>query len=160
MMSQTGQEIITIHILPNISRTKGNQAIKFGQLIKYSMRNFFFSKFLQKMRQGDQFKTSKNKQKQKNQTKFITFQTIYPEICAILISYKKVWDQLLHHTLCMIFQEKYLSFYILVNCPNFIVFLEILGKMCIIIICCLVCSIIYFKIKVTPVVDIKLGFMD
>ena len=30
-------------MLPNISRNKGNQSIKFGQLIKYySMRNIFF----------------------------------------------------------------------------------------------------------------------
>ena len=28
-----------IHILTNISRSKGNETIKFGQLIKYNMRN-------------------------------------------------------------------------------------------------------------------------
>ena len=33
MTSQAGQQIITIHILPNISRTEGNQTMKFGQLI-------------------------------------------------------------------------------------------------------------------------------
>ena len=32
---------ITIHILPNSSRSKGNQVMKFSQLIKYSMRNIF-----------------------------------------------------------------------------------------------------------------------
>ena len=37
--SQTGQKMITIHILPNILRSKGNWAIKFGQLIKHSVRN-------------------------------------------------------------------------------------------------------------------------
>ena len=41
MTSQTGQHIITIHILPNISRSKDNQPIKFGQLIEYNMRNNF-----------------------------------------------------------------------------------------------------------------------
>ena len=40
MTSQTGQQIITIHILPNISKSKDNQAIKFGELIDYSMRIF------------------------------------------------------------------------------------------------------------------------
>ena len=30
MTSQSGQQTITIHILPNISRSKGNQAMKFG----------------------------------------------------------------------------------------------------------------------------------
>ena len=41
MMSQTVQQIITIHILPNISRNKGNQVMTFGQLRKYNMRNTF-----------------------------------------------------------------------------------------------------------------------
>ena len=42
MTSLTGQQIVTIfHILPNISRNTGNQAMTFGQLIKYIMRNIF-----------------------------------------------------------------------------------------------------------------------
>ena len=32
-MSQAGKQIITIHILPNISGSKGNLGMKFGQLI-------------------------------------------------------------------------------------------------------------------------------
>ena len=35
---------MTIRILPNISRSKGNQSIKFGQLIEYNMRNIFQEK--------------------------------------------------------------------------------------------------------------------
>ena len=31
MTLQTGKQIITIHILSNITRKKGNQAMKFGQ---------------------------------------------------------------------------------------------------------------------------------
>ena len=31
----------TIHILPNISRSEGSQAMKFGHLMKYSVRNVF-----------------------------------------------------------------------------------------------------------------------
>ena len=42
MPPQLGKETIAIHILPNISRSKGNQAMKFGQLIKYSVRKMFF----------------------------------------------------------------------------------------------------------------------
>ena len=34
-MSQAGQQIITIQILCNILRSKGNQTEKFGQLIGY-----------------------------------------------------------------------------------------------------------------------------
>ena len=46
MTSRTGQEIITIHIFLNISRSKGNQAMKFGQLIKYIVRNIFLTKIM------------------------------------------------------------------------------------------------------------------
>ena len=33
-----------MHILPNISRSKGNQTIKFGQLIEYNISNIFVEK--------------------------------------------------------------------------------------------------------------------
>ena len=38
MTSQDGQQIIKIYILPNISRSEGNQAMEFGQLLEYNMR--------------------------------------------------------------------------------------------------------------------------
>ena len=41
MTSQTVQQIISIHILPNISRRKNNQEMKFDQFLKYSVRNIF-----------------------------------------------------------------------------------------------------------------------
>ena len=44
MTSQPGSQIILIHILPNISRRKGNQTMKCGQLIECNMRNNFFEK--------------------------------------------------------------------------------------------------------------------
>ena len=34
-------QIITIHKLSHISRSRGNQTMKFGQLIEYNMRNIF-----------------------------------------------------------------------------------------------------------------------
>ena len=43
-MSQTGKQITTMHILRNTSRSKGNQAMKFGQLIRYNVRNNFLQK--------------------------------------------------------------------------------------------------------------------
>ena len=46
--SQTGQQIITINILPNISRNKDNKANKFCHLIKFRMRNFFLRKSYRK----------------------------------------------------------------------------------------------------------------
>ena len=47
MTSQTGQKIITINILPNISRSKGNQTMKLGQSIEYNMRDLFQKKHIQ-----------------------------------------------------------------------------------------------------------------
>ena len=43
-MSQPGLQTITIHILPNISQSKGNQKMKFGELIEYNRRNIFLQK--------------------------------------------------------------------------------------------------------------------
>ena len=42
MTSPTEQKTVTIHILPNILRSKGNQAIEFSQFIKFCVRNIFF----------------------------------------------------------------------------------------------------------------------
>ena len=44
MTSQTGKLIIAIHILPNISRNKGNQTMEFGKLIECNMKNIFLEK--------------------------------------------------------------------------------------------------------------------
>ena len=42
MTSQPGYQRIATHILLNIPGIKGNQTMKFGQLIKHPKRNFFF----------------------------------------------------------------------------------------------------------------------
>ena len=42
--SQPGELAIALDILPNISRSKGSQTIKFGRLIQYNMRNTFVEK--------------------------------------------------------------------------------------------------------------------
>ena len=44
MTSQPGKQAIAIHILPNISRSKGSQTMKFAQLIEYYLRNIFLEK--------------------------------------------------------------------------------------------------------------------
>ena len=45
--------MIAIHILPNISKSKGNQHMKFGQLIEYSMINTFLEKSYNKVNKTD-----------------------------------------------------------------------------------------------------------
>ena len=48
MTSQPGLQAIAIYVLPNISQSKGNQTIKFGQLIEYNMRNTLLQKLCRK----------------------------------------------------------------------------------------------------------------
>ena len=48
MMPEPGYQTIVIHILPNISHCKGNQAMKFGQLMEYNKRNHFMQKSCRK----------------------------------------------------------------------------------------------------------------
>ena len=44
MTSQFGLQTITIHIMPNISQSKDNQAMKPGQLIEYIKKNISLEK--------------------------------------------------------------------------------------------------------------------
>ena len=120
--------------LTNISRSKDNQTMKLGQLIEYNKRNIFFFKnyveseagrlvldlvlFFKKAQQPSTWHTIK--------TNCIKPQTIDPEIYSTFFFQKWVWEQLLHHILCMIFQEKCFSCYIqlidqisLYDCPYF-----------------------------------------
>ena len=39
MTPQPGLQAITIHIFPNISRSKGNQTMKFGQIKEFNQIN-------------------------------------------------------------------------------------------------------------------------
>ena len=47
MKSQPEKQTTAIHILPNISRSKCDEVMKFGQLIEYNMRNIFLEKSTQ-----------------------------------------------------------------------------------------------------------------
>ena len=48
MASQPGLQTIAIHMLVNISQSKGNQTMKFGQLIEYNKRNILLQKLWRK----------------------------------------------------------------------------------------------------------------
>ena len=48
MTSQPGLRTMPIHILPYISQSKGNQTLKFGQLIEHNKRNNFLQKLCKK----------------------------------------------------------------------------------------------------------------
>ena len=47
MTSQPGWQTIVIKILLNISRSKSNQTMKFGQLLECNMRKFFLKSHTQ-----------------------------------------------------------------------------------------------------------------
>ena len=51
-INEFGLQTIAIHLLHNISQSKGNKKIKFGQLIEHNKRNIFLQK-LCKNGQGD-----------------------------------------------------------------------------------------------------------
>ena len=44
LTSQPGKQTIAIHIILNVSRSKDNQTMKFGQIIQYNMRKIFLEK--------------------------------------------------------------------------------------------------------------------
>ena len=44
MMSQPVKQTIAIYILSSFSKSKDNQAMKFGQLIEYNKKNIFLKK--------------------------------------------------------------------------------------------------------------------
>ena len=48
MTSRPGLQTIAIHILPNISQSKGNQSMKFGQLIEHNKINIILRKLCRK----------------------------------------------------------------------------------------------------------------
>ena len=48
MTSQPCIQTIAIHILRNILQSKGNQTMRFGQLIEYNKRNIFLQKLCRK----------------------------------------------------------------------------------------------------------------
>ena len=48
MTSQHGLQTIAMHILPKSLQSKGNQTMKFGQLVDYNKRNIFLQKLCRK----------------------------------------------------------------------------------------------------------------
>ena len=49
MTLQPGKQAIAIHIMPNISRSKGNRTMKFGQFIEYNVEIFFLKNHTQRL---------------------------------------------------------------------------------------------------------------
>ena len=63
MASKPGKQTMAIHILSNISRSKSNQTMKFGELLEHNMRNIFLINHTQNMLEklfSDPFLKSQN----------------------------------------------------------------------------------------------------
>ena len=52
LTSESGEQTITISILPSIKRSKDNQTVKLGQSIECNMRNIFREKLYKKCGRG------------------------------------------------------------------------------------------------------------
>ena len=99
MASQPGYQTILIHILPNILRSKGNQAVKFGQLMECNIRNIFLEKSYTKYSVGTSPRLSSEKLKLSlsldQQSKVLcSLFLLYVKLRAIGIYWKKVGDYL------------------------------------------------------------------
>ena len=128
-----------MNILPNISRNKDKQTMKFGQLIEHNMWNICLEK------------SSTIYGGEANPRNFYK-KSVWPLAFSLHKAFKKNWLELisLPHFLHDFWREIVLTLY-LINWPNFIVWLslllEIFGNMCILIIWCRFSDIINFEIK-------------
>ena len=48
MTPHPGKQTVTLPILLNLSQSKGNQTLKFGQVMEYNKKIFFFGKSCRK----------------------------------------------------------------------------------------------------------------
>ena len=145
-------QTIIIYILPNISRSKGNQTMKFDQLMEYNMRNIFIGKSYTKnvveilnMFLNQWAKVSYSLHlfyASCGLSKYIETKRVITCFYLTWHLFKKKKKRSLDYppclTLCMIFEGTCFSYY-LYHSTNFTVCLpllrEILNNMCIVTVC-------------------------
>ena len=158
MTLETGQQIITIHILFNISSSQCNQAMKIGQLIEYNIRNIFIEKLYTKY--GGEA-SPRPFHKNQNWTYLWTnslkcykvcfycmfkskvYQNIFKLKCRTLVfilykaffflkKKKMIWNSSSCLAFCMTLEEKYFSSYILltdeISLPGSLYFLRFVAQ--------------------------------
>ena len=175
MTSQTRTPTITINILPDTSKSKGNQTMKFSQLIVWNVRNMLPQQSC--MKRGREissmplfvFKKALFKMKARGQD--LSFNIFwYPSTWTYnknkLYETSDCWSRdmlnfdFLKKSLGLVSPRDFVhdfsrkTFLILysVNWSNFIVWLpfllEISGNLCIVIVCYSVCDVLNFEINV------------
>ena len=127
MTSQPGKQTIKLRILPNISRIKVNQTVKFGQLIEHSTRNIFLEILYIKYGGGTSRKSKLSISLYQQSEILCSLLLLYVRVNGYWIIWKlrcrtlaftswnfkkrkEVWNQsrcLIFF--CMIFEEKYFS---------------------------------------------------
>ena len=174
MTPQTEKKIITIRILLLISRSKDNKTMKLSQLIECNLRNIFLGKWYIKCNgetiRGPFLKKLKLSKSLDQQSELLCSffllcaqvedsQNIVKLRCWPLASSsykaslknKKTPGTSLHASFSAWFLNKHIShatFYYVTNFFVWLIFLlEILGNMCIIIICFSLCVVINFEIN-------------
>ena len=136
MSSQPGKQTIIICILPNTSRSNGNQAMEMCQLTEYNMRNTFleksYTKCVEETIPRPFSKKSKWNLSLNLQSKFLySLLLLYAKVegygnILILIAdylllplirlfFKKKEREIAYLIFCIIFEEKYFSCYILLT---------------------------------------------
>ena len=172
MTSQPGSQTIVIQILSNLSRSKGNQAMKFGLVKEYNMRNIFVEKSYTKFGRTSP-KPFSGKLKltislnQWSKVLYCLF-LLYGKLRAIKMYWNEAADQLLSPHIKLFqkikrglelvslpgflhnFSRKIFPLLYFINCPNSIVWLsllcEIFDIMCITIVTSWILKL-NFKIK-------------
>ena len=128
-----------MQILPNISRSKGNQTIKFGWLIEYNLRKIFFQKSYTKcaaetiprpLSKISKLSISLDQQCKVLNSLFLQYANfraieiqinqaadhlVLPNIKLFLKKEKADWNQFPCLIFCIIFKEKYFSWDTLLN---------------------------------------------
>ena len=141
MMSHTRLQIITIHILANIASSKGNKIMKFGQLINHSVINTLLQKSCIKWGKETSSRPLVNKLHNISDCWF-------RDIPNINFLQNGVWLASPPH-FSLGFLRKTFPMLYSISLPNFIVclclLLEILGNMCIVIVCCSAYDVINFE---------------
>ena len=158
MTSQSGQQINAMHVLPNISRSKGHQTMKFGQLIEYN-RIFLLENHTHNVVQKlvpDYFLKNQNWaylclycMSKSRSTKLYWNLSFWPLAITLLKNFKKKWSWTSVPTSFSAWSRKLLFSLYFISRPNLIAWLPLLFEMfcVIVIICCQVWDVTDFEIN-------------
>ena len=113
MTSQTGTQITAIWILPNIWRHKGNQTMKFGQVMEHNIKNRFLQNHLETKTRRLFPEPFSFFQKALYEIKVSGQHRTFNMFGSPQLNNKRASKLVLRHILWVVFLEKHFSCYIL-----------------------------------------------